>query len=300
MSDKTFRVRGIIPAIIFGNDESGRVSEKMLGRQIDYLLEAGVDGIFMNGTTGEGAVLATEEKAEVVRIAQRRVNGRVPLYGVCLQPSTDAVVREIKVMADLGVAAVSAVPPYYYAAPQEVIKAHFRRIADESPLPVVLYNIPQNTHSPMTVDTVLELAKHPNIVGIKDSSGDFPSFNKMLLLTDPESFACVQGEDMLDAAALLVGSPAVVTGLGNVLIEHYVEMYRSAQTGDRAKVMDFQRTIYSIAKIIAVSGGQVIPPIKAAAELLGRGNRRMRVEGLTLADRQVDAVRSVLKEVGAL
>lgn len=300
MSNEKIKIRGVVPAMIMGNDERGRISQEMVERQLDYFLEAGVDGVFMNGTTGEGAVLASEEKAEIVRIAQKRVDGKIPLYGVCLQPSTETVIKEIHMMADLGVAAVSAVPPYYYAAPQEVIKAHFRRIADESPLPVILYNIPQNTHSPMSADTVIELSKHPNIIAIKDSSGDFPSFNRMLLSTDPENFACVQGEDSLDGASLLIGSPGVVTGLGNVRIEPYVEMYRAAQSNDRRKVLDLQRTIYAYAKIIPASGGQVIPAIKAAAELLGRGNRKMRVEGLTLTDAGVEEVRKVLKEAGAL
>ncbi len=300
MAIAKIQVRGVIPAIVLGNDASGAVSEEMLSRQIEYFLAAGVHGMYMNGTTGEGAVLSTEEKAEVVRIAMKVVGGKIPLYGVCLQPSTDAVIHEAKVMADLGVACIAAVPPYYYASSQDVIKKHYLKIAEESELPVMLYNIPQNTHAPVTAETIIELSRHPNIVGIKDSSGDFRNYNRILLATDSSEFACVQGEDGLDAAAFLIGSPGVVTGLGNVSIEHYLAMYRAAEAGNRAEVLEHQKTIFRIAEIIPAAGGAVLPAIKAAVELLGRGNRRMKVEAMTLSEEHVASVRRVLEQEGLL
>lgn len=293
-------IGGVIPAVILCNDEKGRPSKEVLERQLSYLLGGGVDGIFVNGTTGEGAVLSREEKAEVLRLTAGITGGRVPLYGVCLQPGTEAVVEEVKLMADLGAAYVAAVPPYYYPATQDAVRLHFTRIADSSPVPLMLYNIPQNTHAPMSVDTVVELSRHPNIVGIKDSSGNFADFNRVLLSTDPSSFSCVQGEDLLDAASLSVGAPGIVTGLGNVRIEHYVEMYRAASAGESTKTLELQRRIYAIARIIWETGGKVIPAIKAAAELLGRGNRRMKVEGLTLGPEEVERVRALLADAGAL
>lgn len=300
MATAKIEIKGVIPAIILGVEQSGAISEGLISRQLEYLLDAGVHGIFMNGTTGEGAVLTTEEKAEVVRIAMKVVGERIPLYGVCLQPSTEAVCREAKVMADLGVACIAAVPPYYYAASQEVIRKHFLKIADESSVPVLLYNIPQNTHTPMAAETVIELAGHPNIAGIKDSSGDFRSYCRILLSTDPSEFSCVQGEDGLDAASFLVGAPGVVTGLGNVSVEHYLSMFRAAGAGNRTEVLEHQRTIFRIAEIIPASGGAVIPAIKAAAELLGRGDRRMKIEAMTLSDDGVASVREVLEGAALL
>ncbi len=293
-------IRGIIPATIFCCDDRGKLSSELLERHLTYLIEAGVDGIFVNGTTGEGAVLSIEEKTEVMRQTARIGDGRVPLYGVCLQPSTDAVVEEIRVMADLGASFASAVPPYYYLPSQEAIMVHFTRIADSSPIPVILYNIPQNTHSPMTVDTVVALSKHPNIVGIKDSSGNFADFNRMLLATDPSEFACVQGEDLLDGASFAIGASGVVTGLGNIRIEHYIEMYRASQRGDRATILGLQKRIYDFAEIVWRLPGKAIPAIKAGAEVVGRGNRRMRVEGLTLTPQEFEKVREVLQAAGVL
>lgn len=287
-------IRGVIPAMTLCSDDRGRLSPEILERQLGYLLDAGVDGVFINGTTGEGAVLSVDEKTWIMRESARITNGRVPLYGVCLAPSTEMVMEETKIMADLGAAFVAAVPPYYYPAMQEAILVHFRSIADASPLPVMIYNIPQNTHAPMTVETVVELSRHPNICGIKDSSGNFVNFHRILLSTDSERFACVQGEDLLDAASFAVGAPGVVTGLGNVRIEHYIEMYRAASSGDRTKLFELQKRIYEIARIIWTVDGKAIPAIKAATELLGRGNRRMKVEGLTLTPHEVEKVREVL------
>lgn len=294
------KIRGVIPAVIFCSDNQGKPSPDILQRQLNYLLDAGVDGIFVNGTTGEGAVLSVDEKAEIMRKVAEVADGRTTLYGVCLQPSTDAVVAEVKLMADLGASYVAAVPPYYYPPSQDAILTHFTRIADSSPVPVIMYNIPQNTHAPMSVDTVLTLSKHPNIAGIKDSSGNFADFNRILLCTDPEEFACLQGDDLLDAASFAVGAPGVVTGLGNVCIEHYIEMDRASRRNDLPAVFGLQKRIYDFAEMVWKLPGKVIPAIKAAAELLGRGNKRMKVEGLTLTSREVEQVREVLKTAGVL
>lgn len=300
MATSNLKIHGIIPALILCNDGEGTLSEKTLERQLGYLLEGGVHGVFVNGSTGEGAVLSTDEKAQILRMARKIVGDRVPLYAVCLQPSTGAVLREIHVMADIGASCVAAVTPYYYPAPQESIIAHFTRIADESPLPLMLYNIPQYTHCPMTVETVVTLSGHPNIVGLKDSSGDFTSFLQILLSTDPSSFACVQGSDLLDSVSLIAGAKGVVTGLGNVRVEHYVEMYNASVAGDLARVFELQKRTYAIAGIIRESGGKNISAIKAGAELLGRGNRRMKTEALTLSQAEFERVRGVLVQTGVL
>lgn len=300
MAASKLNIHGIIPALIHCNDGEGALSQRILERQLGYLLEGGIHGLYLNGSTGEGAVLSTDEKAQVLRMTRTIVGDRVPLYAVCLQPSTEAVVEEIKVMADIGASCVAAVTPYYYSAPQEALIAHFTRIADASPLPLMLYNIPQNTHCPMEVETVVTLSAHPNIVGLKDSSGDFTRFLRILLSTDPSSFVCVQGSDLLDSASLVAGARGAVTGLGNVSVEHYVEMYDASVAGDLAKVFELQKRTYAIAEIIRAAGGKGISAIKAAAELLGRGSRRMKTEALTLSQGEVDAVREVLARTGVL
>lgn len=291
---------GVIPALIFCNDEEGRISTEAIERQLSYLIDAGIDGIFVNGTTGEGAVLSQQERTSVFRAVDRMVRGRIPLYAVSLQPSTEAVIEEIKLMADLGASYAAAVAPYYYSADQEATTRHFLGIADASPLPLLIYDIPQNTHTPLRSETVLTLSAHGNIIGMKDSSGDFGKFHQVLLCTQSEAFACLQGDDMLDAAALSVGAPGMVTGLGNVRIEHYVEMYRAAKDGETDCVMNQQRRIYEIVQIIKRVGGKGIPAIKAGAELFGRGNRRMKIEGLTLTSEEVEIIKATLREVGAL
>ena len=300
MADHGVKIQGVIPALVLCNDDKGRISRSHMERQLGYLLESGIHGVYLNGTTGEGAVLSSEEKGEIVRMARSIIGDRIPIYAVCLQPSTDAVIREAKAMADCGAACVAAVTPYYYPASQQALVGHFTRIAEESPLPLMLYNIPQNTHCPIAPETVIALAAHRNIVGIKDSSGNFAGFHRMLLSTDPAWFSCVQGDDMLDAASFLIGAPAVVTGLGNVRVEHYVEMFNAAQAGDRERMFELQRRTYAVAGIIAAAGGRTIPAIKAAVEILGRGSRAMRIESLSLGDAEVAEVQRALEAAGAV
>lgn len=300
MSSTSLSIHGVIPALILCNDTEGNISEENLERQLRYLLDGGIHGIFLNGTTGEGAVLTTEEKVRILRHARGLIADRIPIYAVCQRPSTTAVVEEIKAMAQEGASCVAAVTPYYYTGGQDLLMAHFTRIADESPLPLMLYNIPQNTHFPIAPETVVALSRHPNIVGIKDSSGNFAAFHRMFISTDASGFTCVQGNDPLDAASFAVGVRGIVTGLGNVRVEPYVEMYRAAVDGDRAKLAVFQKRIYEMARIAEVVGGKTIPAIKAAVELLGRARRAMKIEGLTLSESEVGAVKKVLEEAGVL
>jgi 4-hydroxy-tetrahydrodipicolinate synthase len=261
---------------------------------------AGADGLFVNGTTGEGAWLATREKADILRAAKEVVAGRAFLAAACLQPSTPQVLAELEVMLPLEPDFVVAVAPYYYAVPQEAVAAHFRQLARRSPVPLILYNIPQCTHNPIALDTVLELAREPNIAGIKDSSGDFISFCRGLAADIPEGFSWIMGEDYLDGPAMLTGADGIVSGLSNVWAGFHAALVRAARAGDRAGVLASQAKIHQLYGIHRVTGGKVIPALKAGAELFGRSTRWMRMPSLTFGDGEAAAVRGVLEDLGLL
>lgn len=300
MAESKKRIEGIIPAVMTPLKEDGSVDTGALERQIAYLVDAGVDGLFIGGTTAEGALLTVEERREAFRIA-KEVGGRmVTLYVVILRPHTEQVIAELEDFVSLEPAYAAAVTPYYYTVSQETIVDHFRRIADASEVPFMLYNIPQNTHNPMELSSILSLAEHPNIVGIKDSSGAFAPFTRGMLTPLKGEFAWIQGEDLLDAASLLFGAPGLVTGLGNVWIEPYVEMYRASRGGDNETVKECQRKINSLARVIGIAEGAVIPAIKMAAELRGRGSSRMRIPGDTLKPELRKPMESVLRELEIL
>lgn len=300
MAERKNRIEGVIPAVMTPLKEDGSLDMAALEAQMGYLVEAGVDGLFIGGTTAEGALLTEEERKAAFRLAKEVSGGRVTLYAVILRPHTEQVIAELEDFLSLEPAYVAAVTPFYYAVSQETISDHFTRIADASEVPFMLYNIPQNTHNAVELSTILSLAEHPNIVGIKDSSGAFAPFSRGMLTPMKNDFAWIQGEDLLDAASLLFGGPGLVTGLGNVWIEPYVEMYRAARAGEGEKVKEQQRQINSLARIITLAGGAVIPAIKMAAELRGRGSSRMRIPGDTLKPKFREPIEGVLRELDIL
>ncbi|MDA3948318.1 MAG: dihydrodipicolinate synthase family protein [Spirochaeta sp.] len=214
-------IEGIIPAPISVFDENRSFDYDGFARQIEYLVEGGVNGVFLTGTTAEGAYVTMDERLKAVETVERVAGTRVTIYAVIARAGTHQTLEELKMLAGTAVSYVASVTPYYMPTDQAGIMTHYRTLADESPVPFLLYNIPQNTHNPIQIDTVLELSKHTNIVGIKDSSGDFKGYTHGVL-TLRNGFAWIQGEDLLDAPSFALGAPAIVTGLGNVEIAPYV------------------------------------------------------------------------------
>ena len=294
------RLHGVIPAIVVPLQDDGAVDLVVLERQARYLCQSGIQGVFVCGTTGEGAYLSTREKIEVFRVVRQAAPPDVVLCAACIQPSTAQVIEEIRVFEKEGPDFLVAVTPYYLAAGQETIVEHFRSIAAAAAAPLILYNIPQNTHNPMALGTILELAALENVAGIKDSSGDFVAFSRGLLSPLPGPFVWIQGEDYLEAASYLLGARGAVTGLGNVCVEPYVAMHRAVVAGDALAVRAAQSRVNAFYEVLQLTGLKVIPAIKAACELLGRGSRRMRIPSMSLRQEEVDRVRAALERLELL
>ena len=294
------KLRGVIPALIAPIKEDGTVDYTLLEKQVNYLCQGGISGIFVNGTTGEGAYFDTQEKLRILKKVQEFIPGGVSLCAACIQPSTAQVLEEMRIFKKLRPDFVVAVSPFYLGASQDVILHHFREIAKAAPAPLILYNIPQNTHNPISLETIFKLAGEKNIAGIKDSSRNMVTFSRGVLSTLPGSFAWIQGDDYLEAVSYLIGAKGVVTGLGNIWIDPYIELYRSFQKNDITGIREGQRKINALLEILEVTGYKVIPSIKAATELLGRGSRLMRIPAMVLSDGEIDKIAHVLSKLKLL
>jgi len=294
------KLEGIIPALILPFEESGKINFILLEKQVTYLILAGVNGLFINGTTGEGAWLTTDEKVEAFKVVKEISGGKVFLCAACIQSSTEMVINEIKAFEKLEPDYIVAVTPYYYSVSQNVIIEHFKKIAQYSSTPLIIYNIPQCTHNKIELSTVLRLTQEENIAGVKDSSGDFISFTLGVYTSVPESFAWIQGEDYLDGPAFNCGANGIVTGLGNVFIEPYIQMYEEAKKGNATRINEIQMKINELYEIIQISGGKVIPAIKAGVTLLGRSTKWMKMLSLTLGDEDIEKVKRVIIKLGLL
>ena len=288
------RLEGVIPALILPVNKEGKINFKLLEKQTTYLISEGINGIFINGTTGEGAWLTMEEKVQVFKSVKEINKGKVFLCAACLQPTTEMVISEIKIYEKYEPDYIVAVTPYYYSVSQDIIIEHFKKIANFSSVPLILYNIPQCTHNKIELSTILKLAKEENIAGIKDSSGDFISFTRGMYAPVTESFSWIQGEDYLDGPSFNCGADGIVTGLGNVFIEPYIQMYEEAKKGNATKVNEIQMKINKLYEIIQVSGGKVIPAIKVGTALLGRSSKWMKTISMSLNNNEVKKIEKIL------
>jgi len=294
------KIEGVIPALILPFNENGKINFSFLEKQVQYLISAGINGLFVNGTTGEGAWLTMEEKEQVFKFVKENSKGKVFLCAACLQPTTEMAMREIKIYEKYEPDYLVAVSPYYYSVSQDVIIEHFKKIGRFSSVPLIVYNIPQCTHNKIQLSTILKLAKEKNIAGVKDSSGDFISFTRGMHTPVPENFSWIQGEDYLDGAALNCGANGMVTGLGNVWIEPYIKMYQAAKARNNSRVNEIQKEIDNLYELIQITGGKVIPAIKTAVSLLGRSNKWMKISSQTLNEQEVEKVKRIIEILGIL
>ena len=292
---KTEKVlKGIIPAVITPMRKNGTIHEALLEKQVTYLSKAGVHGFLINGTTGEGPFLSRNEKRRTFLVTRRVSKRKQFLCLACIQPSTELTMDEILAFESLRPDFVVVTTPFYFAVSQREIIHHFEKIAKQSPFPLIAYNIPQCTQNKMDYKTMLEISSMERVVGLKDSSGDFITFSRVVRRKGKREFAWIQGEDSLDAKSLTLGTSGVVTGLGNVWIEPYVQMYRAAQEGDFRGVQEFQKKINRLYKVLQVAGNKTIPAIKTAMFLLGRCEKWLKSPLLPLNDEELSRVKKVL------
>jgi 4-hydroxy-tetrahydrodipicolinate synthase len=291
-------LKGIIPALITPMHKDGTIHEAFLEKQVSYLSKAGVHGFLINGTTGEGPFLSRDEKRRTFVATRRASKGKQFLCLTCIQPSTELTLDEIFAFESLQPDFVVVTVPFYFAVSQREIIYHFEKTAKQSPFPVIAYNIPQCTYNKMDYKTMLEISSMENVVGLKDSSGDFATFSRVVRRKGKREFAWIQGEDSFDAESLILGASGVVTGLGNVWIEPYVEMFRAAEVGDFRRAQEFQKKINRLYKVLQVAGDRNIPAIKAATFFLGRCEKWLKPPLLPLNDEGLSRVKKVLADLG--
>ncbi len=268
-------LRGIIPPVVtpFHADES--LDLGALQKHIDFMLSHGVHGIFVLGTTGEFYALDENEKQQVVAAAMAHVNGRVPVYVGTGAETTREVVRLTKMAEREGAAGVSVITPYFIKPTQAELIEHFRRVAGSTSKAVVLYNNPATCGGlSIEPETVAKLAEVPNIVGIKDSSGDLQNTIEIIRRV-PDRFAVLNGRDTLIAAALMFGAKGAIPASCNIAPELCVGIYESHAKGDTAGAAAYQARLHPVRLAMAMGTGN--GAIKEAMALLGRpaGPNRM-------------------------
>lgn len=249
---QAFRGTGVALVTPFTKDLS--IDFNALERLVSHCVEGGVEYLVVMGTTGENPVLNKTEKKQVLKAVIEAANGRVPIvYGVGGN-NTQAIVEELKSEDFSGVSAILSVSPYYNKPTQEGIYQHYKLISENSPLPIILYNVPGRTGSNMTADTTLRLARDfDNIFAVKEASGDLNQV--MQIIKDrPEGFMVISGDDNLTFPILALGGDGVISVSGQAFPAVFTEMVRKGLAGDMEAARPLHYSLFDITNMLFEEG----------------------------------------------
>ena len=228
-----------------------RVDRAAMARVVRYCLAGGVHGVLVLGTTGEFPAMTEAMRRDAIDAALEEVHGRVPVLIGCGEPGTRRTIEQVKAAARTGADGVLVAIPYYFPIDQASVIRHYEMVAEASELPVVLYNFPQMTKITMLPDTVAKLAAHPNIIGVKDSAGDFVSMQRSIDLTAGADFAVMSGNPALGLSAYELGAKGGIFAGCSLAPKLCASVYDAFVARDFEKAVALQKR----ASLIPLMGG---------------------------------------------
>ena len=280
-------------------NEDETINEQELRSQVNRMIENGIHGIFPFGTNGEGYILDEKEKEQVLSIVIDEVKGRVPVYAGTGCISTRDTIRQSLMGKSLGADVLSIITPSFAAASQNELYEHYKTVAAAVDMPIVLYNIPARTGNALAPATVARLSKIDNIVGAKDSSGNFDNMLQYIEQTrDRKDFSILSGNDSLILWNLLAGGTGGIAGCANVYPKNMASIYDRFAAGDLDGARKAQDAIRSFRNCFKFGNPNTI--VKTAVALLGYPVGKCRAPFNQVSAEGVEAIRKVLEENKAL
>ena len=265
--------KGMATAIVTPMTADG-IDYDALERFLEFQIENGINAIVVMGTTGENATIEPEDQEKVIRFTVEKVAKRVPVIAGTGANNTAHVLENTKAACEAGADAVLVVTPYYNKATQKGLIQHFTLVADASTVPVILYNVPGRTGCNMLPETVAVLAEHPNIVGIKEATGNMAQMVKIMHLCG-DKIDVYSGEDALTVPMMSMGGAGTISVLSNVAPRASVAMTDACLRGDYAAAAQFQ---CDLLPLIDCLFSEVNPiPAKAAVSAMGFGEENLRL-----------------------
>lgn len=265
-------LRGIIPPVVTPLLERDRLDRAALARLIERMIEGGVAGLFVLGTTGEAPALDYRLRYELVEAAAEIIAGRVPLLVGVTDPSLTESLDLAQHAAGSGATAIVAAPPYYFPLQQRDLVRYFQRLAEESPLPLFLYNMPACCKVEIELATVQACTQFPNICGVKDSGGKIEQFRELLKLrSERPDWTFLIGPEHLLAESVLLGGDGGVNGGANLHPRLFVDWFDAAVTRDEERILHLGDQVRLLGKIYQQPGEflNVIRGLKCALSIAG-------------------------------
>lgn len=290
-------IKGSIPAIVTPMHADGSIDYACLRKLIDWHIAEGTDGIVIVGTTGESPTVSVEEHCELIRVTVEHANKRIPIIAGTGGNSTDEAIELAEYAKKVGADASLSVVPYYNRPTQEGMYQHFRKIAEKVDIPTILYNVPGRTVADISNETVLRLAQIPNIVGIKDATGNIARACELIRLASP-SFSVYSGDDPTAMALILCGGKGNISVVANVAPKSMHLMCAAALKGDIVQARKLNDLLQPLHAKLFIEPNPV--PVKWAMHEMGLMPPGIRLPLVPLAASCHEAVRQAMRESGIM
>ncbi|BBW96633.1 4-hydroxy-tetrahydrodipicolinate synthase [Geobacillus icigianus] len=281
----------VVTAMVTPFDRKGNLDLPKTTELVNYLLDHGTDALVVAGTTGESPTLTTEEKLALFRHVVAVVNGRVPVIAGTGTNNTRASIELTKRAEEAGVDAVMLVSPYYNKPNQEGLYQHFKAIAESTSLPVMLYNVPGRTAVSLAPETVIRLAEIPNIVAVKEASGNLDAMAEIIERT-PDDFLLYSGDDSLTLPVLAIGGAGVVSVASHIIGDEMQRMIRAFQAGDHQQAAALHCRWLPLMKGLFAAPSPV--PVKTALQLCGLDVGAVRLPLVPLTEQERNELQRLL------
>ena len=268
-------LKGMGVALITPFKEDDSIDFDALLKIIEYQIESGTDYIVVLGTTAETPTLAEDEKSEIIKAAVTQVRGRIPIVLGVSSNCTRSVSKQLKEGNYQGIDAIMSVVPYYNKPSQEGIYQHFKAVAEASPLPIVIYNVPSRTGVNMTAETTLRIARDfEHIIAVKEASGNFDQI-KNIIHNKPDHFQVISGDDSLAYPIIVLGGVGVISVLGNAFPKEFCQMVHLALKGDFENAQVIHTHFTELIDLLFVDGSPA--GVKSALNILGFIENKLRL-----------------------
>ncbi|MET3133810.1 4-hydroxy-tetrahydrodipicolinate synthase [Oxalobacteraceae bacterium GrIS 1.11] len=290
-------IKGSIVAIVTPMHADGSLDYPGLRKLIDWHIAEGTDGIVIVGTTGESATVSVEEHCALIKATVEHANGRIPIIAGSGGNSTAEAIKLTEFAKEAGAGAALVVVPYYNRPSQEGMYQHFKAIAAAVDLPIILYNVPGRTVADMSNETIARLAQIPNIVGVKDATGNIARGIELLKLVPP-TFAVYSGDDPTALALMLCGGHGNISVAANVVPRAMHAMCAAAMSGDIATAVALNNKLIPLYQKLFIEPNPV--PVKWALAEMGMMPAGIRLPLVALAGDYHETVRAALRDSGVL
>lgn len=291
------KLRGTGIALVTPFNVKGEVNYAGLENVINHCINGGVEYLVSLGTTGESATVTKEEKLEILNFTVEKAAGRVPVVAGFGGNNTQAVIKDIQNYNFKGVEAILSVSPYYNKPSQEGVFQHYKAVAEASPRPVIIYNVPGRTASNIKAETTLRIANEiKNIIGVKEASGDFIQCMQ-ILKNRPKDFLVVSGDDNITLGLMAYGMDGVISVVGQAFPRIFSEMVRQCLKGDYEKARKLHYRINDITDMLFAEGSP--PGIKYALEVLGICEGHLRLPVVPISDGLKKKMKEAIEKVNS-